>query len=205
MHKAAINFLCGACATLTFTGAALAQDLPSARDAQKMLYKAGKNTTELRILHPELIPDNYKIALQQATSLQKFFEAFAVSPTEGMLAPSGTQAINFHTAESAHVAAIAGCNKKKKKASADCVVVAEFLPKGYKGPSAFSLSYNATDEFTGPYKRAGKSKAFAISPSTGNWGVMIKAASPSEAQSGALADCNAKPGANGDCVVVSLD
>jgi len=184
---------------------ALAQDLPDQRTAQKMLFKDGKNATEVRILRPELIPESYQAALHQAAKLQKYYEALAVSPTEGLLAKSGTQAINFHTAAAAHVAAIYGCNKKKAKASADCVVVAEFLPKGYTGAQTFSLSNNATEEFRKAYRRGGKSKAFAISPSTGNWGQAVKAGSADAARTTALADCNAKPGGNGDCEVVSQD
>ncbi len=195
----------GAVALAAGLAGATAQDLPNAREAAKMLHKTGKSATEVHILRPDLVPESYKIALQQAAGVQKYFEALAVSPTEGLLASSGTQAINFHTAATAHAAAIYGCNKKKKAASESCVVVAEFLPKGYNGPSGFSLSSNATEEFTGKYKRAWKSKAFAISPSTGNWGSAIKAANPDEARILSLADCNAKPSGNGDCVVVSQD
>ena len=182
-----------------------AQELPTARQGQKLLSSVDKNTTEIRILRPDLVPEVYQTALAQAAGLQRYFEALAISPTEGMLGKSGIHAINFHSAADAHQAAIAGCNKKKLKASKSCVVVAEFLPKGYVSPAAFGLSHNATVEFTTKYKRLGKSKAFAISHSTGNWGQAVKAASPGEAQAAALADCNAKPGGNGDCVVISAD
>jgi len=182
-----------------------AQDLPTAREGQKLLASVAKNTTEVRILRPDLVPEIYQTALTQAAGLQKFFEALAISPTEGMLGKSGIHAINFHSAADAHKAAIAGCNKKKLKASKSCVVVAEFLPKGYSPSATFSLSHNATVEFTAKYKRSGKSKAFAISHSTGNWGQAVKAGSTAAAQAAALVDCNAKTGGNGDCIVVSAD
>ena len=184
---------------------AVAQDLPNQRTAQKMLFKTGRNATEVRILHPELVPEAYQTALQQAAKVQKYFEALAVSPTEGMTAKSSAMALNFHSAEAAHKAAIAGCNLKKAKKSADCVVVADFLPKGYSGPAAFSLSYNATEEFAKAYKRGNKSKAFAVSPASGNWGQAVGATDGTSAKAAAVADCNAKPGSQGDCVVVSTD
>ncbi len=186
---------------------ALAEDLPTAKTAHKQLYKTGKRATVVRILREDLIPEALLPAIKMAARIQKYYEAMAVSPTEGMQSRSAFQAINHHTVEAAHAAAIAGCNAKKKKASEDCVVVAEFLPKAYKAPRAFSLSALASAEFSKKYRRSGKSKAFAISPSTGHWGRAVKAASPEEARAAALAECAELAAVDGgkDCVVVSQD
>jgi len=196
--------LVAAIATLGATSA-VAGEVLSQRQAYRQLYRAGKNTTQVRILRPDLVPDVYKAALQKAATVEKYYEAFAVSPTEGMLAKSGTQAINFHSAAAAQNAAISGCNIKKAEASADCVVVAEFLPKRYRGAKGLTLSYNATRDFTKVYRRARRPKAFAISPSTGNWGMALKAASDQAAAAAALATCNSKPSGNGDCVLTVAD
>ena len=189
---------------LLLAGGVAAQELPNAREAQKQLFKTNKRSVILRVLRPDLVPDSYKSALEMATGIQKYYEAMAASPTEGMLAKSATLAINFHSAAAAREAAIAGCNAKKKEESEDCVVIAEFLPKGYDGPRAFSLSYNATEAFR-KYRRAGKPKSFAISPSTGEWGEAVKAASSAAADQAALAACAAKAAKSGaeDCRLVS--
>lgn len=187
-------------------GAAAAQQLPNAREAQKQLFKTGKRAVILRVLRPDLVPAAYKGALEKATGIQKYYEAMAASPSEGMLAKSATLAINHHSAAAAGAAAIAGCNAKKKEDSEDCVVIAEFLPKGYKQPRAFSLSFNATEAFR-KYRRAGKPKSFAISPMSGEWGEAVKAGSSAEADAAALAACAAKAAKSGaeDCRVVSRD
>ncbi|MBZ0130061.1 MAG: hypothetical protein K8F59_13195 [Rhodobacteraceae bacterium] len=187
-------------------GTAMAGDLPNAKEAAKSLYKTGRNPTIVRVLVPDMVPANYAAALQSAAKVQKFFEAMAASPSEGMLAGSATLAANFHTAEAAHAAAIAGCNAKKAAGSKPCVVIAEFLPKGYRGPGGFSLSFQATEAF-GKYKRAKAPKAFAISASTGNWGEAVKAASPEAAAAAAIAECAARAAKHGarDCQVVTAD
>jgi len=189
-------------AAVFVTSLASAQEVPNARDAAKQLFKTGKRATIVNILRPDLVPESLLSALKQAPQIQKYYEAFAASPSEGMSAPSAFLAVNYHSAAGAHAAAISVCNAKKKKASQGCVVVAEFLPKGYTEPRAFSLSANATVAFK-KYRRAGKNKAFAISEATGQWGQAVKAASTVAAQSAALAECTAK-GAK-DCRIVSLD
>ena len=110
-------------------------------------------------------------------------------------------------AAAAHASAIAGCNAKKKSGSKSCVVIAEFLPKDYKGPGVFSMSYTANEYFAKEFRRAKAPKAFAISPSAGSWGSADGAASTEAAQAAALADCSAKAAKVGakDCRLVSAD
>jgi len=185
--------------------AATSQALPTARVAARMLFKTGKNATRVNILRLDLIPAPLQPAIRGAASIQKYYEAMAVSPSEGLQSASAFQAINHHSAAAAGAAALAGCNAKKKKASDDCVVVAEFLPKKYDGPRAFSLSMNATEVFLKKYRRARKNRAFAISPATGNWGFAVKAKTIAAARAAALADCATKTAPTGinDCRIVS--
>ncbi|MFT4714940.1 MAG: hypothetical protein ACI861_001431 [Paracoccaceae bacterium] len=201
IRNVALPFLC---ASLCAVGVA-AQDLPDAKTASKQLFKTGKNKTIVRILRPELVPVQFQAALQSAAAIQHFYEAMAASPTEGLLAPSAAHAINHHSAAAAHQAAISACNVKKKAESDACVVVAEFLPKKYTAPSAFSLSFNASEVFAKKYKRAGKPKAFAISPTTGHWGQAVKAGTIEAARAAALTECSAKAAKDGgeDCTLVS--
>jgi hypothetical protein len=186
---------------------AQAQDLPDARTLAKALYKTGKRATEVSILRADLVPAAYRAALENAVEIQHYFEAMAASPDEGMLAGSAFLAANHHSAAAAHAAAIAGCNSKKKSASQSCVVIAEFLPKGYKGAGAFSLSHDATEYFAKEYRRAKAPKAFAISPAAGSWGAATGAGSQAAASEAALADCAAKAAKLGvkDCRLVSAE
>jgi len=187
------------------SGAADAGEILSARVARSMLYKVGKNPTEVKILREDLIPPNLIPVIKMGAKIQKYYEALAVSPSEGLQSGSAFQAINFHSEADAASAATTGCNAKKKKDSDDCVVVAEFLPKGYDGPRKFSLSAIATATFAKKYRWSRKNKAFAISPLTGNWGQATKATSAQAARSQALAACSAMAGVGGDnsCVIVS--
>lgn len=184
-----------------------AGDLPDAKTVAKGLYKTGNRAVVTNVLRPELVAAAYADALVKAAKIQKYYEAMAISPDEGMLGKSATLAANHHSPEAARNAAVAGCNKAKKKASKACVVLAEFLPKKYKGPGVVSLSHNASEVFAKSYRRAAKPKSFAISPSSGEWGLAVKAASVDAADSGALADCSAKAKKKGadDCVLVSRD
>ncbi len=201
------NFLgLSALALATFAATALAaQDLPNARDAAKQLFRTGKNKTVINIVRPDLVPSQYLKALQNAAKFQKYYEAMAASPSEGMLAPSASQAINHNSAAAAAAASIAACDSKIQAGAEACVVVAEFLPKGYKGPRAFSLSYSATEVFAKKYKRAKKPKAFASSAISGEWGQAVKATSIEAARAAALAECSTKAAAKGveDCAIVS--
>jgi hypothetical protein len=204
MKLKSMGLLCVVVTGLSVTNVA-AQELPNARDAAKQLFKTGKNKTIVRIVRPDLVPAQYQDALQKAAKLQKFYEAMAASPSEGMLAPSASQAINHNSSAAAQAAALAVCNGKIKKGAEPCVIIAEFLPKGYKGPRSFSLSYNASEIFAKTYKRAKKPKAFAASASSGEWGQAVKATTLEAARAAALAECSAKAVAKGaeDCVIVS--
>jgi len=201
------RFLTFAAALTIGAFAAHAGDLPDAKTVAKGLYKTGNRAVVTNVLRPELVAEAYADALVKAAKVQKYYEAMAISPDEGMLGKSATLAANHHSPEAARAAAVAGCNKAKKKSSKDCVVLAEFLPKKYKGPGVVSLSHNASEVFAKSYRRAGKPKSFAISPSSGEWGLATKAASSDAADAAALADCSAKAGKKGasDCELVSRD
>lgn len=193
--------------TMTIGSVLPAQELPSAKTAYKQLYSIAKKPTEVRILREDLIPANLLPAIKAAATVQKYYEALALSPSEGIQGGSAFQAVNYHTPETANAAALAGCNAKKKKESEACVVVAQFVPKKYEGAGDFSLSYVASVEFAHKYRRKSKHRAFAISLSTGNWGHATGAASQEAAKAAAIADCAQKSdGAGaGDCAVVSVD
>lgn len=98
-----------------------------------------------------------------------YFGAFAYSPSEGLVSDSLQGALNYHTVAAAEQAALAACEAAKASGSARCVVAAQILPKGYKR-SGFTLSQEATKDFTRGYMRARGSRSFAVSAGTGAWG-----------------------------------
>jgi len=193
--------LAGLALVLGFGTAGFAGDLPDAGTFAKGLYKTNKRAIALQVRRADLVPENYKKALEIAVRIQKYYEAMAASPSEGMLAKSASLAGNFHDLENARATAVRACNAKKKKDSEACVVIAEFLPKGYQPSKGATLSYIATEDFKSSYRRAKNNKAFAISRATGAWGKAVGAASTDAAHAAALADC-AKNGAK-DCTVIS--
>jgi len=157
--------------------------------AKKALYPAGK--AEVLVLPEANLPANVATALQQVGAAQPYYGAFAISPDDGPLTEASSMAVNFHDIQAASAFAVADCNKKKK-GKADCIVAAVIQPKGWKD-KGFQLSSQATEGFKDGYPR--KDGAFAISPSTGGWGV----GTGTEA---ALADCSARNPEVTDCRVV---
>lgn len=157
--------------------------------AKKALFAAGK--AEVVLLPEANLPANVATALQQVGAAQPYYGAFAISPDEGALTEATSLAVNFHSVQAAGAFAVADCNKKKK-GKADCIVAAVIQPKGWKD-KGFQLSSQATDGFKQDYPR--KDGAFAISPSTGGWGVGTGAEA-------ALADCSTRNPNVTDCTVV---
>jgi hypothetical protein len=78
-------------------------------------------------------------------------------------------------------------------------VVALIRPAGWK-EQPFQLSSSATAEFAG-YAKIRRDKAFAVSPSTGAWGM----ARGRDAAEKAVADCAGKEVAAADCVLALQD
>jgi hypothetical protein len=127
------------------------------------------------------------------------YGAVAISPDEGVLVEWLSGVSQHHSIEAARAAAIAYCNSKKKKASADCVTLVEVSPRGAKDRAAFSLSEKANAALRSDYRKLDEPRAFAISPSTGDFGM--------ERGDGtrAVAACASAANQASDCVVVVKD
>jgi hypothetical protein len=170
----------------------------SGKAAKKALFAPAK--AEVELLAPATLSAPEARALAAVAATQAYYGAIALSPDEGLMAEATVAAVNYHDTGAAQVAALAGCNAKKK-AKADCVIAALIRPKGRKD-AGFGLSSDATAAFKDYDRKAG---AMAISPSTGAWGMAAGVA----AAEAALADCvakvearsGAKPEADEDCVV----
>lgn len=181
--------------TLGLAGAATAEPL-SYRDGKGQLYSARANAVDVQILRPDLFPDKLDKAIAKVLREQKYYSAAAFSPSKGPMDKALTLAVNYHSAEDAGAAAVAGCNGRIGKDDAKCVVGAVGVPKGYKGRRAFQLNMDATAAFTKEYRKLKEPRAMAISLSTGQWGIGNGAPE-------AIAACTTK-GAQ-DCAVVAAD
>jgi hypothetical protein len=127
------------------------------------------------------------------------YGAAAISPDEGVLVEWLSGVSEHHSIGAARVAAVAFCNSKKKAASADCVTLVEVMPKGAKENAALSLSEKANSALRKAFRKLDKPRAFAISPSTGDFGMDRGDGTR------AIAACAAAGNDASDCVVVVAD
>lgn len=130
---------------------------------------------------------------------QKYYAAIGFAPDAGIMAEPTVMAANHHSPEAARTAALDACNERRGDAGADCVIALEVRPAGWE-ERALMLSADATTAFNDQYRREGGARAFAVSPSTGQWGIALGEA----AAEGAITAC-AGDSAVSDCVVVIAD
>lgn len=178
--------------------AAPAQDLTGA-EVEPLLYPATGSAVE--IVPQPFLPADQAQMLQTVGAAQAYYGAIAVSPDEGMMVEATVAAANHHSTEAASIAALAGCDAKRKGA-APCVIVALIRPAGWQA-RAFQLSSGATAGFLDNYAGTRRARAFAISPATGHWGM----GKGGDAAAKAVKDCVAKAAGApvGDCAVVVAD
>lgn len=157
------------------------------------LQLAGGLSDKERATIKTLIP----LIEQQTGTKAKFYGALAYAPDEGLVSEALQGAFNFHTVDAADAAALAACTKAKRPASGACRLAARILPPGYQ-KRAVSLSHDATQMFFDRYIPASGVKHFAVSRSTGAWGM-----APSE--SGAVRACEKDAKGARDCTVIFKD
>lgn len=151
-------------ATLLAT-AASAQTM-GLRELRGMLYP--KADAEVEILPKDYLPADQAALLRQVGAQQAYYGAIAISPDEGIMVQATVAAANYHNTDTASVAALRDCNAKRKAARA-CEIVGYIRPAGWE-PQPVQLSQAATQGFVEGFRGNGP-KAFAISPTTGEWGL----------------------------------
>ena len=127
------------------------------------------------------------------------YGAVAISPDEGVLVEWISGVSQHHSAQAAREAAIAYCNSKKKRGSADCVTLVEVAPKGAKEDAVLTLSEKANAALRKTYRKMDTPRAFAISPSTGDFGMDRGDGTR------AIANCASAANKAADCVIVIAD
>lgn len=180
----------------------------SFKEARKILPRAN-GKVEL-VSFPEVVPAKDMAALAAANmksddvfkaigaSLEGY-GAVAISPDEGLLVEWISGVSQHHSIQAARDAALSYCNSKKNEDSADCEVIVEVAPKGAKVDDALTLSLAANSALRGPFRKMEKPRAFAISPSTGDFGMDRGDGTR------AIANCAAAANSATDCVVVVAD
>lgn len=174
-----------------------AQTLSEA-SVKPLLFKA--EGAEVELIPQSFLPADQAEILKTVGAAQPYYGAIAVSPDEGIMVDATVAAANHHSTEAASVAALAACDAKRKGAK-PCVIVALIRPIGWN-PQSFQLSSGATTGLMKDYAKIRRDKAFAVSASTGVWGI----GKGKNAVADAVADCQAKvKPAPTDCAVVIVD
>ena len=169
----------------------------SGADLAAMLFPP--TGAEVELLKVDFLPADQAELLRQVGATQPYYGAIAVSPDEGIMVEATVAAANQHSVDAASMAAIAACDAKRKGAR-PCEVVALIRPAGWQ-QRPMQLSSGATAAFTNDYMSVQRDKAFAISPTTGGWGI----GKGRNAAAKAVDDCATKDPKPGDCALAAQD
>lgn len=178
-----------------FATGALAEPLDG-KAARKQMFKPDR--AEVVLTDNGILSDADRAIVQQIAQAQPYYGAVAIAPDEGLASEASVAGANFHDVEAASAFALKGCNARRK-GGAGCVIVAQIRPKGWEA-RALQLSADATTALSKSYRKAGKPRALAVSPSTGKWAI----AGDDGAVNAAIAACEAQAAA-ADCDVVVAD
>ncbi|WP_425050241.1 5-aminolevulic acid synthase [Psychromarinibacter sp. S121] len=127
-----------------------------------------------------------------------YYGAIAFAPGDGIMSESLQGAFNYHDVETASRTALLACEAMRSPDAGACILALQLFPSGY-APRAFQLSQDATRAFA-KMRAAGEETAFAISATTGAFGVGTGQAADLKA----LSACQDTVGAD-DCAVVVSD
>ncbi|WP_323036872.1 5-aminolevulic acid synthase [Pararhodobacter sp.] len=136
--------------------------------------------------------------LVQVAQTQKYYAALAFAPADGIMAEPTVMSANYHSIEAARDAALSGCNERRS-GGASCVIAMEVRPRGWEA-RALQLSADATTGFEDTYRQERGARAFAISASSGLWGIGLGVNAQENAISACQGDTNVA-----DCAIVIVD
>lgn len=174
------------------TGPALSQELPNLREARGFLF-AEDGAVEWDVIpDPALDPaDAATLDAINTIQPQPYYAALALAPDEGLASEITALAANYHDEGNARAAAIAACEANRAGRGRPCIVGLVIRPRGWEPGRPLQLSAQATAALNDEYRALPRrSRAFAISPVTGQWGV-------GRGRAEALAACGAS-----DCAIV---
>lgn len=126
-----------------------------------------------------------------------YYAAIAYSPDDGLVHDALQAAMNHHTPEAAEAAALAACDRLKSAGARPCRVAARIFPKSYEN-RPLTLSVQASEAVKGAYRKMRGTKAFAIAPETGGWGI-------GASEAAAISECERRAPNSVRCRVVIQD
>lgn len=154
--------------TLSLCAPSLGAADPVAGDAaREMLYRADR--VEVVRYDTRGLSDEEVATLTTVAQSQKYYAALAYAPDAGIMAEPTVLASNFHSIEAAREASLRDCNARRS-GGARCAIALEVRPAGWE-PRDLTLSADATEAFNDSYRRASGPRAFAVSASTGQFGI----------------------------------
>lgn len=188
-----------------FLAAALVATLPlpaladplDARAARDLLFRSDR--VEVLRLDMTGLSEQEITVLTTVAMSQKYYAAIGFAPDAGIMAEPTVMAANHHSPEAARTAALAGCNQRRGRTGRACVIALEVRPAGWEARDLM-LSADATTAFNDSYRRERGTRAFAVSPSTGQWGIALG----DTAATAAVTACAGET-TTSDCVVVIAD
>lgn len=173
-------------------GPAVAQDLPGLSEARDMIF-AEDGAVEWEVIEdPALDPaDAATLDVLNTVQPQPYYAALALAPDAGLASEVTALAANYHDEANARAAALAACEANRAGAGRPCIIGLVIRPEGWEPGRALQLSAQATAVLGTAYRALPRrSRAFAISPATGQFGI-------GEGREAAIAACAAP-----DCVAV---
>ena len=170
----------------------VAQDLPSLNDARDLLFAEDGSVEWEVIADPAIDPaDAATLDILNTIQPQPYYAALALAPDAGVASEVTALAANFHDEENARSAALAACEANRAGAGRPCIVGLVIRPSEWEPGRPLQLSAQATDALISDYRALPRrARAFAISPSTGQFGI-------GDSRDAAIAACAAV-----DCVTI---
>lgn len=146
----------------------------------------------------QVLSDEERPIVTQIAQGQKYYAAMALAPDHGLLHPATVLAANYHDVGAARAAALRECNSLRE-GGRGCVIVLEVRPAGWAAQNV-QMNADATTAFLSDYLSGNGSRAMALSPRTGEWGL----GQGPNAAAEALSACSAPTGAT-DCALRVVD
>lgn len=171
-------------------------DVVDVREARRQLYRADR--VEVVRYDMRGLSDQEQEVLTTVAQTQKYYAAVAFAPDDGIMAEPTVMSANYHNIDAAREAAMSECNERRS-GGARCIIALEVRPSGWEARD-LQLSADATEDFNDNFRRGRGTRVFAISASSGQWGIGRGDA----AEADALSACEGDTDVN-DCSAVIVE
>lgn len=159
--------------SLVLAGPGMAQTVTGAQAAQQVFAfdtKAIQISAALNDKDHHTIKALIPLMEQQMQGSISYYSSIAYAPDQGLVSDALQGAFNHHSPRAADQAALRACTAAKPRGAGACRIAARILPRGFQN-RALSLSATATRALQAQFLKLPAPRVFAISPSTGAWGL----------------------------------